>query len=531
MAAVNRPEVESVALTDLVGLAVSGRIRLPSFERFYPWPEGNVALLFDSMFRGYPIGNLLVWRRPAPAETFYIGPLRVHAQAVGDAFWVVEGRQRIISLVGALTAGEETVDPRFRIYFDLDRVEFVSVPRQQPDDDLLPMSLVLDDERTNAWFRARRHLSDEKVSLADEVVAAVRGYKVPTYIFSGEDDRALRDILDRMYTFESELDLGRVFEALEPISDQKPTDLRSLRESVRTFGFGEFPEEILARSLMAIRGGRVDRRLHDEFHDDADRQDAFARTGKALGHTVDYLRDVAGIPHFRLVPNPLIIPVLANFVTAFGPPEGRAAEILRRWIWRGAVLGVAPDGDTARLRQCVAAVHTDPLDSAERLLKLLPAGGPWRPDISQTRLDRAQGKVNILGLLSQVPRSLDPRGSGEPIDTARLLETGDVLVPILDDVSTLGAGIANRLVQSTGKSDSVAESLLRRDLDARVLASHCLDDEAIALLRAGQSIAFLERRAIKVEMTIFHHVQSRALFGFPDGPDVTALFDEDDELD
>lgn len=106
-----------------------------------------------------------------------------------------------------------------------------------------------------------------------------------------------------------------------------------------------------------------------------------------------------------------------------------------------------------------------------------------------------------------------------------------MLVPILDDVSTLGAGIANRLVQSTGKSDGVAESLLRRDFDARVLASHCLDDEAIALLRAGQSIAFLERRAIKVEMVIFHHVQSRALFGFPDGPDVTALFDEDDELD
>ncbi|WP_346103674.1 type II toxin-antitoxin system HipA family toxin [Nonomuraea maheshkhaliensis] len=73
---------------------------------------------------------MLVRRRPAPAGTVEIGHLRIEADAVGDAFWVVDGQQRGTSLVGALTAGDDTVDPRFRVYFDLAREVFISLPEQ-----------------------------------------------------------------------------------------------------------------------------------------------------------------------------------------------------------------------------------------------------------------------------------------------------------------------------------------------------------------------------------------------------------------
>ncbi|WP_407940558.1 GmrSD restriction endonuclease domain-containing protein [Nonomuraea montanisoli] len=184
---------------------------------------------------------MLVWQRPAAAGTVHIGHLTIDAHAVGDAYWVVDGQQRITSLVGALTATGDTVDPRFRIYFDLARHQFISLPRRyQPGDDQLPMSLVLDTARTNAWIRARVHLNDEQIALADQVVAAVRDYKIPMYIVAGEDDRALRDIFDRMNTFGKPLKSAEVFNALHSIAgEQKPGDLRMLGASVQTFGFGE----------------------------------------------------------------------------------------------------------------------------------------------------------------------------------------------------------------------------------------------------------------------------------------------------
>jgi hypothetical protein len=535
MAAVTRPKVDSVSLEDLVDFALSGRIRVPSFQRSYRWERKDVAQLFDSILRGYPIGNLLVWQRPAAASTVFIGHLRVDAQALGNAYWVVDGQQRITSLVGALTADEDTVDPRFRIYFDLAEGAFVSLARRhQPGVDQLPMSLVLHTAATNAWIRARPHLSDDQIALADQVVAAVRDYKIPIYVVAGEDDHALRDIFDRMNTFGKPLKSAEVFNALHSIAgDQKPGDLHTLSASVETFGFGELSEQVLMQSLLAIRSPKVDRDFRNEFDDDDDRHRAFVTTETALGHVIDYLRDAAGIPHIKLVPYALYIPVLARFMATFGSPHGRAAELLRRWIWRGAVLGVAPQGNTVGIRQGAAAIHTDPVASAQRLLDLLPAPSPWRPDLSQTRLNRAQAKVNVLGMLAQNPRRLskDADHVGEPLNAAGLLEAGSPLLPILDDRSPLGRGMANRLIQAPGEVDDLEQLLLERQLDDRVLASHCLDDTSLALLASGLPEAFLEQRAAAVEKAIYDHVQNHALFGFRDGPDVTALFDEDDEID
>jgi len=535
MAAVTRPKVDSVSLEDLVEFALNGRIRVPSFQRSYRWERKDVTQLFDSILRGFPLGNLLVWQRPAVAETVIIGHLRVDSQAFGNAYWVVDGQQRITSLVGALTADEETVDPRFRIYFDLASQAFVSLARRhQPGVDQLPMSLVLNTAATNAWIRARPHLSDAQIALADQVVAAVRDYKIPMYVVTGEDEQALRDIFDRMNTFGKPLKSAEVFNALHSIAgDQKPGDLHTLSASVTTFGFGELSEQVLMQSLLAIRSPKVDRDFRGEFADDDDRYNAFVTTETALGHVIDYLREAADIPHMKLVPYALYIPVLARFTATFGPPHGRAAELLRRWIWRGAVLGVAPQGNTVGIRQGATAIHTDPVASAQRLLDLLPTSSPWRPDLSQTRLNRAQAKVNILGLLSRNPRRLskDTSHVGEPIDAAGLLEAGNPLVPIIDDTSPLGRGMANRLVQSSGEADGLEQVLLGQRLDARLLASHCLDTKSIAFLASDLPEAFLERRAAAVEAAIYDHVQSHALFGFRDGPDVTALFDEDDERD
>src|SRR5690348_13986422 len=117
MAQVTRPKVDSALPSDLVDWALQGRIRIPAFQRSYRWGRHDVTKLFDSIFRGYPIGNLLVWQRPAAAESVTLGHLKINAPDINNAYLIVDGQQRIISLVGALTATPETVDPRFRIYF------------------------------------------------------------------------------------------------------------------------------------------------------------------------------------------------------------------------------------------------------------------------------------------------------------------------------------------------------------------------------------------------------------------------------
>lgn len=535
MAGVTQPKVSRVTPLELASWSKNGRIRIPPFQRSYRWDSTDAERLFDSILRGYPIGNLLMWRKPAPEADINIGELRLHAPEQPGALWVVDGQQRLTTLVGALTATEETVDRRFRIFYDLQEARFLSAPHSQsPRDHWLPVWIAAENRSLLAWQRERSWLSQRDFDLCDAVTTAIRTYEIPMYEIEGDDEQALREIFDRMNTFGKALKRAEIFQALHsaPLNTQ-PSDLEALRERVAGLRFGDFTAQTLMQSVMAVRGGKVDRDFRQEFTDDADRQSAFQRTEKAVRLTVDFLREDAGIPHLRLLPYALYVPVLTRFSALFGRPEGRAAELLRRWVWRGAMVGAAPQGNTVALRRNASAVEDEPLASASRLLELLPPGGDvWRPDMTQIALNRAQAKLNILGLLSAHPVLLtdvvDSNGTSHPkgsrVDRPDIL--GDLLdkdsSPLLTIVPGADRSLANRLTHPA--TDETASELLLGCDDPWMLLSHGVDTDGLELLRKGSTKAFFERRALVVQQTIANHVQSMALWGFADGPEPDTWF-------
>lgn len=536
MAGVTQPKVSRETPPTLVGWARSGRIRIPRFQRSYRWEPSDAERLFDSILHGYPIGNLLMWRKPAPADEVALGEVRLPVPERNDALWVVDGQQRLTTLLGALTASQETVDRRFRIFYDLREERFLSSPpAKRPADHWLPVWVAGDNRLLIAWQRERPWLTHEDYDRCDAVGTAIRTYEIPMYEIEGDDEKAVTEIFDRINTFGKSLKRAEIFKALYSTpTDVQPSDIESLRERVAAMGFGDFSAQILMQSVMAVRGGKVDRDFRQEFTDDADRHEAFVRTEKALRLVVDFLRGDAGIPHLRLLPYALFVPVLSRYTALFGRPVGRGAELLRRWIWRGSVGGAAPQGNTVALRRNASAVHEDPVASANRLLELLPQGGErWRPDLTQTALNRAQAKVNVLGLLSAHPLLLtdvqdagyNHYARGLRLDQSRLLtdllDRGDSpLHLLLPGDRTL----ADRIVHP--RAELPGWELLLDDQDGAALGSHCVDEEALDLLRRHRHEAFLARRSEIVTRTIADYVQSMALWGFADGPEPEAWFDD-----
>ncbi|MEU0472900.1 DUF262 domain-containing protein [Streptomyces olivaceus] len=540
MAGVTKPKVGRVAPPDLVEWARSGRIRIPRFQRSYRWDATDSERLFDSILRGYPIGNLLMWRKPAPAADITLGELRFDAPERSDALWVVDGQQRLTTLIGALTATEDTVDRRFRIFYDLRekdaRRRFLSAPQSQKvRDHWLPVWVAGDNRSLLAWQRERPWLTGEEFDLCDSVATAIRTYEIPMYEIEGDDEQALREIFDRMNTFGKTLKKAEIFQALHSTPlDVQPSDLDALRERVAALDFGDFSPQLLMQSVMATRGGKVDRDFRQEFKNDEDRQQAFARTEKALRLVIDWLRGEAGIPHLRLLPYALYVPVLSRFAALFGRPAGRGSELLRRWVWRGAAVGAAPQGNTVALRRNASAVHDDPVDSATRMLGLLPIGGElWTPDLTQTALNRTQAKLNVLGLLSVHPVLLAPATdsdgnhypSGTRLDESRLL--ADMLDSGRSPLQSLvsGPSMAGKALHPANKA---GPGLFYDWPDPAALRSHCMDDRCLELLHLLDSEgtdAFLARRGKIMTAVISDHVQRMALFGFSDGPEAEALFD------
>jgi len=77
-----------------------GRIGLPDIQRPFVWANAKVRDLFDSMYRGYPVGYFLFWQTGAEGvETKVIGD--TNKQKV-PSLLIVDGQQRLTSLYAVI---------------------------------------------------------------------------------------------------------------------------------------------------------------------------------------------------------------------------------------------------------------------------------------------------------------------------------------------------------------------------------------------------------------------------------------------
>ena len=76
-----------------------GEIALPDIQRPFVWNASKVRDLFDSMYKGFPVGYLLFWANGAAPGAKRIG-------TAGDSsaarLLIVDGQQRLTSLYSVL---------------------------------------------------------------------------------------------------------------------------------------------------------------------------------------------------------------------------------------------------------------------------------------------------------------------------------------------------------------------------------------------------------------------------------------------
>ena len=83
-------------LMDSIGL---GNLGLPDIQRPFVWKNAKVRDLFDSMYRGYPVGYLLFWENQLEKGVKQIGTSE--HQKVPNLL-IVDGQQRLTSLYAVL---------------------------------------------------------------------------------------------------------------------------------------------------------------------------------------------------------------------------------------------------------------------------------------------------------------------------------------------------------------------------------------------------------------------------------------------
>ena len=162
-------------------------------------------------FAGYPIGSLLLWKREAGAEHLRIGALDVDAGSLPEALWVVDGQQRITSLVNVVDP-EGARDSRFSLGYSLGEQRVTSL-RDSGSSLIVPLPDLFDLGRALAWLRDNPDGADFVVHIQD-IAGRLADVSVPATIMEDADEMVLREVFDRINNRGKKLNAAEIFDAI-----------------------------------------------------------------------------------------------------------------------------------------------------------------------------------------------------------------------------------------------------------------------------------------------------------------------------
>ena len=110
-------------LGDLVSYVELGEIGLPDIQRPFVWKNAKVRDLFDSMYRGYPVGYMLLWQNAYEEDSKAIG---TDSKQKPPRLLIVDGQQRLTSLYAVVRG-----IPVVRDNYDAEPIEIAFNPLQE----------------------------------------------------------------------------------------------------------------------------------------------------------------------------------------------------------------------------------------------------------------------------------------------------------------------------------------------------------------------------------------------------------------
>lgn len=527
-------KAEAKTVEELVDLVRRGVVRIPSFQRGLKWSAEDVLALFDSIYRGYPIGSLLFQKGAASADLIRIGPLAIDGPEIREALWVIDGQQRLTALaVGFLRPHPipETPDDPWVVYFDAVAQTFLAPPRNgEIPSEWVPVAEMIDASALSEWTSNWKHGDD--VALRGLIFQAgnrLRQYEVPVSIVKTGDDQLLRDIFLRLNKFGQSLRWEEIYDALSGRREGHVSTLRELADELQKVGMGRPEEEQLLSCMMAFKGLDVTRNLNQHYRRDPEVfRDTVQAALPALRGVLSFFRRHAEIPHLRLLPRSILLVVLTRFFALYPEPKARTLELLTRWTWRTLLSNTSFDERTF-LRHGVAAIQEgDEEGSVQALLSLIPKDR--RADYKvPTRFDAraAESRLAILGLASLHPLNIT---DGSPVDVAALIEERDVAAfrRILPTEDRLGSSPTNRiLLPGSGSArKEILEHVKEWGSNSNFLQSHGLTSVAVAALLERNIETLIGERTRTIEDAVNRLGERLAAWSRTDRPSISYVLQQ-----
>ena len=100
-----RYSVKNYTVETLLSNIKSGSIAIPEMQRPFVWDSSKVRDLVDSLYKGFPVGYIIVWQNPDVK-------LKDGTKSSGKKV-LIDGQQRITAMAAAIV-GQEVLDDHYK---------------------------------------------------------------------------------------------------------------------------------------------------------------------------------------------------------------------------------------------------------------------------------------------------------------------------------------------------------------------------------------------------------------------------------
>ncbi|MBR3417835.1 MAG: DUF262 domain-containing protein [Oscillospiraceae bacterium] len=161
-------DVYSTAVENIIGWIKSGEVAIPEIQRPFVWDGSKVRDLMDSLYKGFPVGYIIVWKNPDIK-------LKDGKIAAGKKV-LIDGQQRITALQAAI-AGMHVTDATYKkkrikiAFHPIKKIFEVSNPAIEKDVKWIPDIAVIFDNSFNLFSFVTKYCQLNEISGKENEIA------------------------------------------------------------------------------------------------------------------------------------------------------------------------------------------------------------------------------------------------------------------------------------------------------------------------------------------------------------------------
>lgn len=390
-----------------------GNIKVPVFQREFVWTDDQIMSLLDSIYRGYPVGSLLLWstKERLKHERQVGGFLLPATPEDYPVNYVLDGQQRLTSLFGVFHSDSATADDELAARFDVSFLpateEFVH-SSAVGDEPAISLRNLLD---TTRLLPELTKFSEEHRQVIATATERFKDYEFPVVTIKDRSNQEVCRVFQRINSS------GTTLSTLELLAAWTWSDAFDLRneiagtlERLDDKGYEDLGETNVMRCLAAVVLNGIDADgLVDA--DPTNLVDGMSKVKQALFATIDFLETEILIKNVVFVPFPIMVVPLVRFFSLHLKPTEEQRRALRRWFWHVVFTERYKAGTNKAVMADLEAMAA--LANGDSPFEKLDA--PVDPQLFRRtwRINSAAAKATICMLAQRQPKSFL---TGTPVD-------------------------------------------------------------------------------------------------------------------